>query len=218
MTVKQGAILRQIMSEKGVSVSEMARRLDLSRAAINNYSNTETFQDDVLDRILQALGLDKEYFLNYKIKKIDNTKKEIKTIPEDPNGKKIPFAGDVYATISEAMADVVAYGPQTFVNIPIFSQGEFALQASGHSMKGYINQGDWIVVKRINNRNALIYGECYVVVTKGDNLKTVKFVKQHKDDDKLLLVPYNTEQFEAQSIAKEDVIEIYSVVGLFRKV
>ncbi len=215
MIVKQGIILRQIMSEKDISVSEMSRRLNLSRAAINNYSNTETFQDDVLDKILQALNVDKEFFLNYKIK---NNDKKLNTIPEDPNGKKIPFSGDVYATISEAMADVVAYGPKTFVTIPIFSQGEFALQASGHSMKGYINQGDWIVVKRINNRNALIYGECYVVVTKGDNLKTVKFVKQHKDDDKLLLVPYNTEQFEAQSIAKEDVIEIYSVVGLFRKV
>lgn len=144
--------------------------------------------------------------------------KELPEIKESEPSRKIPVAGDVYATISEAMQDVVAYGPQTFVNIPIFSQGEFALQASGHSMKGYINQGDWIVVKRITNRDAIIYGECYVVVTKGDNLKTVKFIKEHKDLKKLWLVPYNIEQFEPQSLLKDDIIEIYSVVGLFRKV
>jgi transcriptional regulator with XRE-family HTH domain len=39
MFVKQGNIMRAIMTEKNISVSELARRLNLSRAAINNYSN-----------------------------------------------------------------------------------------------------------------------------------------------------------------------------------
>ena len=67
MSIKQGDILRSIMSEKNISVSELSRRLNLSRAAINNYSNTETFQVDVFDKIVVALGVSPEYFLNYNI-------------------------------------------------------------------------------------------------------------------------------------------------------
>ncbi len=140
-------------------------------------------------------------------------------ITPDPNGKKIPFYDtDVFATISPAMADVVALRPDTFIHIPMFSQGEFALQITGHSMRPYISHGDWVVVKRIINRDAIIYDEPYLVVTKDDNLKTVKFVKEHKDRKRLWLVPYNIEQFNEQSIQKEDILELYRVVGLFRTV
>lgn len=71
---------------------------------------------------------------------------------------------------------------------------------------------------RIINRDAIIYDEPYMVVTKDDNLKTVKFVKEHKEKKKLWLVPYNIEQFNEQTILKEDILELYRVVGLFRTV
>jgi len=144
--------------------------------------------------------------------------RELPDIHEDPNGKAIPFYDlEVYATISPAMSDVVALKPAAFINIPMFSQGEYALQVTGHSMKGLINHGDWIVVKRITNRDAVIFGEPYLIVTKSDNLKTVKFLKASQDDPgNFCLVPYNIEQFEEQDIKKEEVLELYRVVGLFR--
>lgn len=157
----------------------------------------------------------------YKLKSelLSNVNDQLPNIPSDPNGKKIPYyEGQAFATISPAMADVVALRPDTFVHIPMFSQGEFALQVTGHSMRPYISHGDFVVVKRIINREAIIYDEPYMVVTKTDNLKTVKFVKEHKDKKRLWLVPYNIEQFNEQSIQKEDILEMYRVVGLFRTV
>lgn len=211
--MKQGNTLRLIMKEKNISVSEMARRMDVSRAAINNYSNTETFQEEVLEKILTALEVNKGHFLKY------TTKTPLPTIDKDPNGRKIPFYDtEVFATISPAMGDVVALRPDTFIHIPMFSQGEFALQITGHSMRPYISHGDWVVVKRIINREAIIYDEPYMVVTKEDNLKTVKFIKEHRDKKRLWLVPYNIEQFNEQTILKEDILELYRVVGLFRTV
>ena len=53
MTVKQGIILRQIMSEKDISVSEMSRRLNLSRAAINNYSPDQPVLEDSKTELAQ---------------------------------------------------------------------------------------------------------------------------------------------------------------------
>ena len=47
-------------------------------------------------------------------------------------------------------------------------------------------------------------------------MKTVKFVKKGTQKNTLLLCPYNVEQFDDQEIEKEEVHEMYSVVGLFR--
>jgi SOS-response transcriptional repressor LexA len=145
------------------------------------------------------------------------TKKDLPLIPHDPMGKSIPFYDtDVYATIIPSMSDVVAMKPSAFINIPMFSQGEYAVPVTGHSMKGYINHGDWVVIKKITNHESIMYGEAHLIVTKSDNLKTVKFLKPSKNPEKLTLVPYNIEQFEPHEIRKDDVIEIYRVIGSFR--
>ena len=129
-------------------------------------------------------------------------------VVEEPNSeylsKKIPFFHvEVFATISPAMSDLVALKPFAFINIPMFSRCEYALQVIGLSLKGLIKHGDWIILKRISYRNFIIYGESYLVVTNTDNLKTVKFVKPFEDnDDSLCLIPYNIEQFDPQDIKK----------------
>lgn len=140
-------------------------------------------------------------------------------VKSDTYGKEIPFyETEVFATISPAMGDVVALRPDTFIRIPMFSQGEFALTVTGHSMKGYIDHGSWIVVKRITDREEIIYGEPHLIVTKADNLKTVKFLKKGTSADTFWLVPYNVEQFEPQEIKKTSVLELYRVIGVFKSV
>ncbi len=104
--------------------------------------------------------------------------KQINQIHPDPNGKEIPYyETEVFATISPAMGDVVALKPDTFIRIPMFSQGQFALTVTGNSMKGFINHGDWVVIRQITDREEIIFGEPHLIVTKADNFKTVKFLK-----------------------------------------
>lgn len=137
----------------------------------------------------------------------------------DENGKRIPFYDtDVYATITPSLSDTPTMKPSAFISIPMFSQGEAAVQVTGHSMKGFINHGDWLIIKRITNRASLIYGEPHLIITRSDSIKTVKFIKQADQDDHLTLVPYNIEQFDPQDIRKDDVLEIWRVIGLFRTV
>lgn len=176
--------------------------------------------------ITRALNGDMSMPDDWKIKlskhfKLDLSKyetKELNTIYEVTNGKPLAVYEDteVYGTANPVLSDHITMKPNAFVTIPMFSSGDAALQVKGHSMKGYINHGDWIVVKRILNKEAIIYGEPYLVVTKSDQLKTVKFVKQGDSKDTLWLCPYNIEQFEPQEIEKNEVLEMYSVVGLFR--
>lgn len=145
--------------------------------------------------------------------------KQIKQIHPDPNGKEIPYyETEVFATISPAMGDVVALKPDTFIRIPMFSQGQFALTVTGNSMKGFINHGDWVVIRQITDREEIIFGEPHLIVTKADNFKTVKFLKEGDSPDKFWLVPYNVEQFEPQQIKKSSVLELYRVIGVFKTV
>lgn len=118
------------------------------------------------------------------------------------------------------MSDMVTMKPTAFVSIPLFNQGEAAVQVTGNSMKGVINHGDWIVVKKINNVRELIYGEAYLIVTREDNLKTVKYLCEDEEspEEYFYLSPYNIEQFRGQRIRKDDIIEIHKVVGLFRSI
>jgi hypothetical protein len=202
------------------------------------YSDTTThstiisgkeFSKNVLTRILQTFpDIEKKWLLEGKgdmtkpamasePATLYRTAKSLPLIPHDPNGKSIPFYDtDVYATIIPSMSDVVAMKPSAFINIPMFNQGEYAVPVTGHSMKGYINHGDWVVIKKITNHESIMYGEAHLIVTKSDNLKTVKFLKPSKNPEKLTLVPYNIEQFEPHEIRKDDVIEIYRVIGSFR--
>ena len=144
--------------------------------------------------------------------------KEINEIPDDMVGERLPFYNtEVFGTISPAFDDHEILMPIALKRIPLFSKADGAVQVSGNSMKGYINNGDWIVIRKIINKQLIIYGEPYLVITKTDNYRTVKFLKESMDDPKCFtLIPYNIEQFEPHDIPKTEVLELYSILGLFR--
>ena len=214
--------LERLLKTAGLKQNQFGELMGVSDSAISKLKQGKmNLPDEWRPLIKQKLGLDPEDFESTPIfsepANVYRGIKPPKLISSDPNGKLIPaFEGQAFATISPAMADVVALTPDTFIRIPMFSQGQFGLQVTGHSMKGYINHGDWVVVKQITNRDEIIYGEPYYIVTKADNLKTVKFVKKGKFPDTFILTPYNTDQFEPQEIRKDSILEMYKVLGLFR--
>lgn len=133
----------------------------------------------------------------------------------EESNNKVPYIGqEITATASMAMADALPITNETFVRLSMLSNAEFVLPVRGHSMKGYINNGDYIAVRRVINVNRIIYGEPYVIITKETNMRTIKFVNEDKENPrKLWLSPYNTEQFSSQSIEREDIYEIWIVLG-----
>ena len=188
---------------------EIAEALGVHPSAITQVLNKKMVMPDRWKNILAT---------KYKVDISAYEVKKLTVIEKTDTGKPIAIYEDldVYGNANPVLTDHITMKPSAFVTIPMFSSGEAAVQVKGHSMKGYINHGDWIVIKRINNKDAIIYGEPYLVVTKSDNLKTVKFVKKGTQKNTLLLCPYNVEQFDDQEIEKEEVHEMYSVVGLFR--
>lgn len=216
--------IRKVIKDKGLTFKKVLSDLDIPRSTFDSaYQRGTEFEDETIIKICEYFPEECEYIKGDEFKYLKSSGspyRQLKTIDEDPNGKDIPFVdGEFFATISPAMQDVITLKKDTFVRIPMFSRGEFAIQVTGNSMKGYINNGDWIIIRKLERLDKIIYGEVYVVVTKYDNHRTIKFIKEDQEDDSILwLVPYNVEQFEPQTIEKEDVLEIYLVIGSFKKI
>lgn len=132
-------------------------------------------------------------------------------------GKKVPFyETDAFATISPSMQGAIPLNEHTYKYIPFFGDSNLVVMVTGQSMKRYINHGDWVGLKRIFDVDRIIPGECYYIITKANNLKTVKFVKKHDDPEYYWLVPYNIEQFNPFAIEKSDILEMYKVNAIIR--
>lgn len=217
--------IKAILKQKNITLKEFNDRTGLGINTLNTAVKRKSdLTMDVLYKVFETFPeWDKNYILfgdQSHIYVNPNKYKPLKEIHEDPEGRSIPFVdGEFFATISPAMQDVITLKRDTFVKIPMFSSGEYAIQVTGNSMKGYINNGDFIIIRKLERLDKIIYGEVYVVVSKYDNHRTIKFVKEDQDKpDHLWLIPYNVDQFEPQLIEKEDILEIYLVIGSFRKI
>lgn len=217
--------LSKTLIDSGLSKVQFCEKIGKSRPTLDRWLKNGDFGDEIillLEKVFNVKYLYVTKSYEQKEKTIDNKPyKELSVLSESTeNYKTIPFiATEVFATISPAMSDVVTLKPDTFIKIPMFSRGEYAIQVTGNSMKGFVNNGDWAVIRSITNKNKIIFGECYVVITRDDQLRTIKFLNQDKENDSILwLSPYNIEQFQSQSIEKTDILEIYQVIGIFRRI
>lgn len=155
-------------------MDELGKLVDAGKAQVSNWeSGKRNPSVKSLHKLSDVFGVD---LISDLANRVYEPIAEYKSINKSEEKKSVPFYDtEVFATISPAMSDVVTMKPSTFVQIPIFSQGEMAFQATGHSMKGYINHGDWIICKRIIEIRDIIFGEVYFIVPNSFNSAILKY-------------------------------------------
>jgi transcriptional regulator with XRE-family HTH domain len=95
-----------------------------------------------------------------------------------------------------------------YINLPEFKGCDAIVRAKGESMAKYINNNDWIGIKRIYDFDVINYGNPYGIVTK--ELEMIKYLKKGKTADTYLLKCEN-ENFEDFEIKKSKVLELYLI-------
>jgi SOS-response transcriptional repressor LexA len=166
----------------------------------NNFSNNE------LDQI--AVKLDIEVTTLF----ANNDSKKHKEIPA------VPFY-DVYVTggaVSQfGDSNNTKVDPSFFITIPHFKDCDIAVKVSGDSMYSKYRKGDIVVCKRIFNKDLIMFGEVFLVVTKDSDYKTIKYIEPcDGDEEHLLLKSENKEgRYKPVKIRKNDIIELYLVRG-----
>lgn len=121
---------------------------------------------------------------------------------------------DISASITESFNDV-REKPEFYVDFKYFNDCTAYLPIWGDSMYPAYASGEIIAVKRILNPEIIQWGEAHLVITNADanNMKTVKLLFPHDDQDKIILRASNPNFKGDTVIPKSSILSIYIVKG-----
>jgi phage repressor protein C with HTH and peptisase S24 domain len=136
--------------------------------------------------------------------KIDYNKKHINAVPF--------YDIDISAGLMEFFNDEKET-PSGWVNFPDFPKSNAVVNAYSDSMSDYINNGDKIAIRLINDLEIIEYGQCFVIVTQ--DYRFVKFIRKSDTPENIKLVSYNT-AYDDFEIPKSKILKLFLVTYVFK--
>ena len=196
-------ILDERIEEMGISISEIARRLDLAKSTVSRYFNrSREFPLNRIEDISKVLGLDTKYVLGFSDEVIQNFGQSSKV--------NLKFVGSVaagnfeesYTTLSEVSvpADILTENPDHY----------FVLKANGDSMNKVIANGHYIVVLDFSKASSTFFKTNDIVIVRNGSEYTMKRVRKtermvHFEPDSYI------DEFETQSFKIDEFNELMIV-------
>lgn len=182
--------LDNLRKKQQVSISELARRVSMSKSTVSLYFKKEReFPVNRLDDFAMALHTTPEDVLgvidNSNVKNPSNV---IYPLSDSLQRVKIPIIGEIACGDPiTAEENIEGYTEETFER-PIPSGNLFALRCKGHSMEPTIHDGSLVTIRE---QPTVEDGEIAAVLVDGDNEATLKRVKHQ--GDLIMLMPDNQE-------------------------
>lgn len=121
---------------------------------------------------------------------------------------------DVSASVVTTFSDYKEI-PTFYINYKHFNDCDAYVPVMGDSMEPKYCNGEIIAIRKINNIDALLPGEAYLVITspEANSLRTIKCVFKSPDNSKIILRSINPNYAGDTEIYKKDVLSIYFVKG-----
>lgn len=109
--------------------------------------------------------------------------------------------------------------PSFYINYEHFNDCTAYIPVAGDSMYPKYCSGEIVAVKQIHNKEILLWGEVYLVVTNenANDMRTIKEVHPHEDASKLVLRASNPNYRGDTVINKNDIISIFIVKGKIKR-
>lgn len=200
------SIIRQSLDEKQMSISELARQVDMSKSTISRYMNeTREFPVNKVNLFARVLGLESDYILGFNDKlsirysKLEKSRQQkvfnfaVQQLNEQNRVDSIVDTQTVYLN-SKLSADtgILDLNPTDTKEIEysgFVPMHDFAFQVSGDSMSPAFENNEIVFVERtsdVNNGQFIavqINEESYVkkVYIEDDSLRLVSLNKDYKD-------------------------------------
>ncbi|WP_129716464.1 S24 family peptidase [Pedobacter sp. SYP-B3415] len=127
----------------------------------------------------------------------------------------IPYYDIDIEELAEENLEMMEREPAYYVNYKPFNDCSAYLPVYGNSMHPAYSSGDIIAVKEIWNRNVLLWGEAYLVLTnnKANDLRCVRFLHEHPDETKVILRSSNSQYRGDIIIDRENIVALYLIKG-----
>ena len=196
-------LVKKLTEERGMSMSELARRVGTAKSAISRYFNgTREFPLNKIEEFASALHTTPDFLLGMEYE------------PQTQQGLQIPVLGTVAAGIPiSAVEDILDYEevPQSWE-----SQGEFfGLRIKGDSMQPKMDDGDVVIVRQQSDANS---GDTVIALVNGDDATCKKL---QKTENGIMLVSTNPNYlpmfFTNEEIVTKPVVILGKVVELRSK-
>lgn len=123
------------------------------------------------------------------------------------------YSMDVTASFVNSFDDILEK-PEFYVNFRPLNDCNAYFPVYGESMFPKYCSGDIIAVKRFNTEY-MLWGEPYLIITspEANSLRTIKYVHQHPDNDKIILRAENPKYSGDTVIEKKHILGIFIIKG-----
>lgn len=206
--------IKYLVDKENSGLDSFGKMFGLNRGAISSYIRGKaTPKLETLQKISDFYQLSLDYLVNSKLSEVD--KNELPKTHKIMENKGVPYYDiDVAASFEHGFKNMDDK-PEFFVDFLPFNDCSAYLPVYGESMYPVFTSGEIIAVKRVDNHNIILWGEAYLVVTNSEanNLRTVKLLFQHTDDDKVILRAANPEFKGDTIISKSCITDLYIVKG-----
>ena len=187
--------IRHLMQSSQLSQAAFARRIGLDPSNVSKYLGERLpINDTLLNRIIVNMGVSPSWL---------------------KNGTGLPY--EKRLTIQPARsADIQPDAdqqsrPQEAIPLYDIDVAWVAVRAKGDSMQPIINSGAYICLLPINEKDNIIWGDIYVVVT--ENRRVVKYVRRNPDPSQVTLKSANPD-YDPIEIQLDNIIALYPVKAI----
>ena len=211
-------VIALILKELGVKAPTFANSIGVKYQRILDIQNgkTKKVSSTVADAIIEKYPqFNKIWILTGEGEMLKTTEADLPEKYPIDSEVGVPFYDiNVTASITESFNDIKEK-PSYKINVPFLNDCTAAFPVYGDSMLPAYRPGDTVIVKQINNRESLLWGEVYLVITNAncDNMRTIKRVYISDDRQNYILRATNPEFAGDTIVPCDDVIGLFLVKG-----
>ena len=219
--------------------AELSKKLNYSKGNISNFiKGSKPVPDTFLDNLFTTFNVDKENILKkieskYKMYVEDSQPTGNGTMLKDDEigypkqlkagkSKKQLYYPDVVVTNSDVeLFDKLSSGDVEVREMydPNLEGSDVVLPNFGNSNAPYIQSGDLVGYRKLDIRSyeSLNLDLMYMIITVNGQRMNKKLQVYKEDNSKLLCVSINKNEYNPFPILKEDILELWEVVGVSRR-
>ena len=206
--------LSHIHRKYTITLNEAAEKLDVSEAELRKFFyENEPPSDQLINKYLEAFPEVNPEWIRYNQIPMMSRTKAGDYIPPDTLNKMIrTFGSTIEGELKELLSCANAR-PAHIVRIESFLECDIALEVFGEEMLPDFQPGEIILVDMVD-KNTYIYNLPYIIIT--DKLNVLRFIKNSKNPETLMLVPSDG-YAEPTEISKTEIRQLFLVNGKIRK-
>lgn len=215
-----GKKIKEYFSEIGMSQQEVARVLNVQQAAVSNQLNGRPFGKNSAAKWNKAFGFRINWLLTGEGSMFDDAssgKNEVQISASNTDvlqSESIPvIPAKLFRVPDLNIFEYVTHSDTVdrMPSVPHFQKHDLFARCPGDAMAPRICRGYIVALRRIPKNSTIINGEIYAIDTYSQGM----FIRKIVDNgEKLMCIAENQADFPDFELPREDVIDLYRVVGI----